>query len=492
MNRSTKILLGIFAFLAIAGLIVGLVFYFKKDSTNVTELSSPVLDVICKNSNILKKCNMEKANLASFINSNALSFRVSTTSRNQNISLSNFVFSNEKYLIDWGDNDIDTSKTHTYTNQGNYIVKIYGTNVVSKVIFLKNNYLTDFLSYGNNNITAVMFKSAEKLVSVPEPPRTLTDMFMMFYGCSSFNQDLNSWDVSNVINMDAMFFMCSSFNKPLNRWNVSNVTTMDGMFYTCEKFDQDLSSWNVSKVTNMGRAQGYRGMFAGCSSFNKPLNSWDVSNVTTMSNMFEACISFNQDLSSWNVSKVTNMDAMFYGCKSFYQDLSRWDLSNVRSKEGMLTSTLIESNKAILPGIYQYLAPTGYPADMQPTGGYIYKLLISNYIEIREDAVNSTNLSYVYTLKPYQPPTNSGSLSNMRIDVLNREINPYQISIRDFKLVPDSELTEVKQIVLQLPVKSNATEVIEIRFNVRYSSLKTTNITVFEIVDYTVVPISLK
>ena len=52
----------------------------------------------------------------------------------------------------------------------------------------------------------------------------------MFVGCVNFRQSLNSWDVSEVTNMELMFYGCENFNEPLNNWNVSKVTTMESMF----------------------------------------------------------------------------------------------------------------------------------------------------------------------------------------------------------------------------------------------------------------------
>ena len=52
----------------------------------------------------------------------------------------------------------------------------------------------------------------------------------MFFGASSFNQQLNKWDVSNVEDMNAMFAYTTSFNQPLNKWDVSSVTSMYRMF----------------------------------------------------------------------------------------------------------------------------------------------------------------------------------------------------------------------------------------------------------------------
>ena len=62
-----------------------------------------------------------------------------------------------------------------------------------------------------------------------------------------FNQDISSWDVSNVVYMAAMFDS-SDFNQDISSWDVSNVTSMGYMFLNSQ-FNQDLSSWNVDNVT---------------------------------------------------------------------------------------------------------------------------------------------------------------------------------------------------------------------------------------------------
>ena len=57
----------------------------------------------------------------------------------------------------------------------------------------------------------------------------IQDMNGMFYN-TSFNQDINSWDVSNVTDMSNMFDEAYSFNQSLNDWDVSSVTNMQKMF----------------------------------------------------------------------------------------------------------------------------------------------------------------------------------------------------------------------------------------------------------------------
>ena len=78
------------------------------------------------------------------------------------------------------------------------------------------------------------------------------------FAISIFNQDISTWNVSNVTNMASMF-RGSEFNHDISAWNVSNVTDMKEMFKDgcCDplgdifrtKFNQNLSSWDVSNVT---------------------------------------------------------------------------------------------------------------------------------------------------------------------------------------------------------------------------------------------------
>ena len=71
---------------------------------------------------------------------------------------------------------------------------------------------------------------------------------------------LETWNVSNVIDMSSMFsstgMNATTFNiSDISNWNTSNVTNMSDMFRdmgasSTNDWRLDLNSWNVSNVNN--------------------------------------------------------------------------------------------------------------------------------------------------------------------------------------------------------------------------------------------------
>ena len=207
----------------------------------------------------------------------------------------------------------------------------------------------------------------------------ITDMEGLFAGdynfgnpkFSNFNQNISSWDVSNVTTMKRMFFFTMNFNQPIGHWDVSNVTDMFGMFQTAQAFNQPIGDWDVSNLVDAGQMfaqntkfhqdignwnfeslKSMRAMFWGYfttdtgiyydkyegsgpgSGFNHPsVGNWNVSNVEDMMMLFHNNEDFNQDISNWDVSNVNQMQLMFQGATKFNQPIGNWDVGNVTSMD---------------------------------------------------------------------------------------------------------------------------------------------------------------
>jgi len=46
----------------------------------------------------------------------------------------------------------------------------------------------------------------------------VTNMGHMFYGCKSFNQDLDNWDLKSLKQCTKMFYGCCSYSYSLFNW----------------------------------------------------------------------------------------------------------------------------------------------------------------------------------------------------------------------------------------------------------------------------------
>jgi len=253
------------------------------------------------------------------------------------------------YWVDWGDGSgdehIQHDINHTYANPGKYTVMIGGKHPhlsfggqslynFSATIRLSN--LVGLEQWGDETwrSTQSMFYGwgGMRILCSDQPDMShVVSTKWLFAYVQHFNEPINDWDVSNVVDFSAML-MGTSFDQPLDKWDVSKAKTMWRMF-SDTPFDQDISQWDVSNVIDM------ESMFC-CSAFNHPIDNWDVSRVKNMSGMFRGS-SFDQPISSWDVSSVTDMSSMFSD-SVFDQPLNDWDVSHVTDMENMFADSAFD------------------------------------------------------------------------------------------------------------------------------------------------------
>ena len=253
------------------------------------------------------------------------------------------------YDVDW-DNDgtfdqfgITGDVTHDFGVSGTYTIRIQGSfpsiyfNATldrQKILSIDQwgtiGWSSMYRSYNGCTFVQVSASDSPDLSGV-------TSMEAMFEGAGSVNANLNSWNTTNVTNMNSLF-ATSNFNGDISSWNTANVTNIGGMFATNPAFNQDLSGWDVSSATDAS------GMFSGATSFNQNIGGWNTGGLADTSGMFSFATNFNQDISGWDTSSVGDMTAMFAYATSFNQNIGGWNVSAVTDMTSMFDGVTLSTN----------------------------------------------------------------------------------------------------------------------------------------------------
>ncbi|MGB1449077.1 MAG: BspA family leucine-rich repeat surface protein [Flavobacteriaceae bacterium] len=215
------------------------------------------------------------------------------------------VIGGKEYIV------VDEAALRTRENNGDDLTCVCTSKVTDMSELFEDNltFNQDIGSWDTSNVTTTfeMFKS---------PGVTY-----------AFNQDISNWDLSSAINMEAMFRGAINFNQDIGSWNVGNVTTFKDIFRNASIFDQDIGGWDISNATTL------EGIFSAASAFNNAstntISNWDTSNVTDLGFAFAGATAFNQDIGAWDTSNVTSFEQTFISATSFNQNIGIWDTSSL-------------------------------------------------------------------------------------------------------------------------------------------------------------------
>lgn len=248
-----------------------------------------------------------------------------------------------RYDVDWDNDgvfdefDLSGDVTHDFGQPGTYTIRIRGA--FPQIYFNDSGDSQKLLSV--NQWGAIQWRSMAQAFAgashmqldpnIPDVPdlSMVTDLSGMFYGASTFNQDISDWDTSQVNTLLNTFAHATAFDQNLCGWDTAAVQIMASTFAYAKAYNQSMDCWDTSSVLTMAN------MFSNAHSFNQSIGSWNTSHVTTMERMFNGAHSFNQSIGHWNTSRVTNMANMFNKAFAFNQDIGGWDLSQVYTIKGM-------------------------------------------------------------------------------------------------------------------------------------------------------------
>ena len=213
------------------------------------------------------------------------------------------------------------------TSFRNYLKSSYASELSVVTTFSDFDFIPPIILLDTNGVT---YKYTSSSISLEQPNPYIVQQDGVYYAVMS-----NSSDSNNIINSYVMkaTYAIASFTPtgssspiPFNRIVTTLMTDMSLIFFNANLFNEDISSWDTSNVTDMSY------MFANASTFNQNIGSWDTSNVTNMNGMFYGANAFNQNIGSWNTSNVTNMSYMFLQASAFNQNISSWNVTKVSPK----------------------------------------------------------------------------------------------------------------------------------------------------------------
>lgn len=211
-------------------------------------------------------------------------------------------------LTDWGDGTIDSESSHTYANEGVYIVKTrYRLMIDYTLAPIAKNMLVNCLGLSNDIDTKrYYFAHSPNLKTIDASTfdmRNVKTLSHMFYNCTSLvSADLSNWSLDSLGLADTNAY-----------WYEVGDRCTSGMFRNCTSLTSlNLSGWNIKYP---GYIYNTEYMFYGCTS----LKSLNLSNCSdSIINLFVPLLPTRE-----------NNDGIIYvdNIKDTYPSVSGWTYS---------------------------------------------------------------------------------------------------------------------------------------------------------------------
>lgn len=298
--------------------------------------------------------------------------------------------------IGWGDgtfsNSFGTNNVHhSYSSTGNYLVTITGgATGYGDYIVPKRGKVTSVASWGDfasdpyfTTLDAAFVLESELTALPANFPAYVNSASYMFIGADLFNQDISTWDVSHLVNMEGMFSAAMNFNADIGNWDISSATNVNSMFKEAYAFNQDLSGWHTNQLFY------FDSMFEDAESFDQDLSSWSIQSLTSAANFLDgtamSTLNYSKLLRAWSQQTVNpgvQLDAhntMYYSTVEWYRESlisDGWTIeddgptsipaatlvtaptaSNINAGQQTLESVL-SGGVASQPGTFSFVNPT--------------------------------------------------------------------------------------------------------------------------------------
>jgi|TARA_B110000977_G_scaffold116350_1_gene150299 hypothetical protein len=272
-----------------------------------------------------------------------------------------------------------------------------GSQVYAACVVNGTSYKTNDGTGTKVNRTQMLAWASGDVTTCDVTDTSLNNMSRLFARNTTFNQNLNNWDFTNVTNMLDMFGGATAFNNGGNElvWNgTSAVTDMKYMFRSA----RSLTSVNLPET---GAVTDMSNMFVSATSLTS-VSLPKTGAVTNMSNMFRTAVS----LTSVNLPEtgaVTDMRLMFWTTYSLTsvnlpETGAVTNMSNMFFSATSLTSVSLPKTGAVTDMSNMFGAATSLTSVNLPKTGAVTNM--------RGMFVNATSLTSVSLPK-------TGAVTNM-------------------------------------------------------------------------------